>query len=174
MFRRTSAGPFRDSYDSILRPSVPRTNQMVFSSGFPMDPTCLFHRTIFHPNTIGYIYLPDCDQWPEFEFRQRPIFLCIFCVRNISVPNSALYTAGKPVARGMHVGALHPLKIWMYLLGICKMSNTNALIRSLKNVPQRAAFTCCLRWIAVVGKKTHFQKRMYMSDALCHVIRGVM
>lgn len=33
-----------------------------FSSWFSMGPTCLVHRTIFHPNTIGYISLPDCNQ----------------------------------------------------------------------------------------------------------------
>ena len=131
-----------------------------------MGPTCLVHRTIFRPNTIGYISLSDCEQWPDFDFRQRHIFLCIFYVPNISVPISALYTAGKPVARGVQVGALHQLKIWMHPLRICKMPNTNALTRSLKNVSHPAAFTCCLCWIAVVGKnsfsKTYVHVRCFV------------
>jgi len=140
---------------------------VIFSSGFPMGPTCLVHRTIFHSNTIGYISLSDCDRWPELDFRQRHTFLCIFYVHSISVPNSALYTAGKPVARGVQVGALYPLKIWMHLLGICKMSNTNALIRSLKNVPHPATFTCCLCWTAVVGEK---KKLIFKNVCTCRVL----
>jgi len=36
----------------------------------------------------------------------------------------------RPIIRGVQVGTLHPLKIWLHPPGICKMSNTNMLIGS--------------------------------------------
>jgi hypothetical protein len=35
-----------------------------------------------------------------------------------------------PIIRGVQVGTLHPLKIWLHPPAICKMSNTNMLIGS--------------------------------------------
>jgi hypothetical protein len=34
------------------------------------------------------------------------------------------------IGMGLQVGTLHPLKIWLHLPGIFKMSKTNILIRS--------------------------------------------
>jgi len=51
---------------------------------------------------------------------------------------------GGRVARGVQVGAVHPL-------GICKISKTNMLVSPLKNVRHPTASTCCLCCTAVAG-----------------------
>jgi len=66
--------------------------------------------------------------------------------------------SSRSVATEVHLGAVHPLQIWMHPLGICKMSKTNMLISPPKDTRHPTIYTCCLCWSAVGGKES-FSKR---------------
>jgi hypothetical protein len=73
------------------------------------------------------------------------------------------------------MGALNPLQIWMFPLGICKTSKANTLTSPLKkkpfhNLPDPRAASVGAPWLETV----HFQKHMYMQDVLCSAVERIV
>jgi hypothetical protein len=54
----------------------------------------------------------------------------------------------RPVGRGLRMGAMFPLQIWIDPLGICRISKKNMLIIQLKHVRHPTTSTCCVRFTA--------------------------
>jgi hypothetical protein len=62
------------------------------------------------------------------------------------VVNLYQYKVTRPVVRRSQEAAIHPLQIWMHLLGFSKISKTNFLIGQMKNMPRPTASACCHCW----------------------------
>ena len=72
-------------------------------------------------------------QTSQFSF-EYPTCSCLICPTIFSHTEHVilldLIVLIRPLARGVEVGALQPLQIWLHPLGICKISKTNMLMRS--------------------------------------------
>lgn len=66
----------------------------------------------------------------------------------------------RPVARGVQVGAMHPVHIWMHPIGIRKMSKTIKLSSPLRNVRHPTASSSCLCWPTVAGNNSFSDMRV--------------
>jgi hypothetical protein len=66
------------------------------------------------------------------------------------------------VASAVQVGAVHPLQIWMPLLGNCKILKISLLICLLKSVQQTTTSMCGRFWTAIVGYNTFSKMYVYV------------
>ena len=69
--------------------------------------------------------------------------------------------AGRRGGGGMLEGAMNTLQVWMHPLGICKISNSDMLISTLKRATPYPIHVLPL--LATIN----FQKCMYVQDVLC-------
>jgi hypothetical protein len=84
----------------------------------------------------------------------------------------------RSVARGVQVGAVHPLQIWMHPLWICKISETNTFISPLKDMRHSTTSTCCPCWTTVVGNnsfsKMYEYARCFVQCSRVHCVVNVL
>ena len=66
----------------------------------------------------------------------------------------------------MQVHAIHPLKMSLHPLGICKICKISMWINPLKNVWHTITFICCLFWKAIGGNNSFSKNCIYARGFL--------